>query len=301
MKKTRIHNSSFEMKLDNETPFAVTEAYKTVRSNIIFTLAADEKKSFVVSSANEGEGKSTTSANLAITLAQTSAKVLLIDADLRKPTLHKIFQLENSHGLSRFLVGLEPLTEAVHTNVEPKLDLLTAGPTPPNPSELLGSKNMGILLDKMQEHYDYIVIDSPPINVVTDALVLSVKTAGVVMTVKYGDTTYDDVGRAVDAVRFANSNVLGVIFNNVDSFADGKYYYKGYKRYGRYGYRRYGYSRYGYSRYGYGRYGRSYAYQYGSTPSDKSGEAEKGTDAKSSAAPQDSSSESKNSFQRHPE
>ena len=243
MKRKHIHNTSYEFKLGKDTPFAVTEAYKIVRTNIIFSLAADDHKTFVVSSANEREGKSTTSANLAITLAQTSARVLLIDADLRKPAQHKVFQVDNSHGLSRFLVGLESLADALYTNVEPKLDLLTAGPTPPNPSELLGSKNMGILLEKLEEHYDYIVVDSPPVNVVTDALVVSAKTAGVVLAAKYCETTYDDIKKAIDAVKFANSNVLGVIFTSMDDSRKSGSYYKGYR--------------------GYSRYSRDYAYQYG--------------------------------------
>lgn len=250
MKKKQIHSKNSERKLDKNTPFAVTEAYKTVRTNVIFSLAANNHKAFVVSSANAAEGKSTTSANLAITLAQTSARVLLIDADLRKPTQHKIFQVDNRHGLSNFLVGLESLADALHANVEPKLDLLTSGPIPPNPSELLGSKNMGILLEKLEEHYDYIVIDSPPVNVVADALVISAKTAGVVLVAKHCSTTYDDVGSAVDAIRFANSNILGVIFNDMLDTNNGMYY-KGYKKYRRYG--------------GYGKYGTDYGYQYGHT------------------------------------
>lgn len=236
MKKKHIHDTSFEYRLNRDTPFAVTEAYKTVRTNVIFSMAADGHKTVVVSSANEGEGKSTTSANLAITLAQTSARVLLIDADLRKPVQHKIFNVDNSHGMSKFLVGLESLSDALHVNIEPRLDLLTAGPTPPNPSELLGSKNMAILLDKLEEHYDYIIIDSPPINVVADALVLSAKTAGVVLVAKHCSTTYDDIGRAIDSIKFAGTNVLGVIFTNVEDLKQGKHYknyrdYKGYSEY----------------------------------------------------------------------
>ncbi len=236
MQKKHIHSMNSEYKLDKDTPFAVTEAYKTVRTNIIFSMAADGHKTFVVSSSNQGEGKSTTSANLAITLAQTSARVLLIDGDLRKPVQHKIFGVDNSHGLSKFLVGLESLSSALHANIEPRLDLLTAGPTPPNPSELLGSKNMTILLEKLEEHYDYIIIDSPPVNVVSDVLVVSAKTAGVVLVAKQGTTTYDDIGKAIDSIKFAGANVLGVILTNVEDLEKGRYYknYRGYSGYGAY-------------------------------------------------------------------
>ena len=109
---------------------------------------------------------------MAITLAQTSARVLLVDADLRKPIQHKIFQVDNSNGLSRLLIGFETLGESLKRDVEPGLDLLTSGPIPPNPSELLGSQNMSTFIEKMHQFYDYIIIDSPPINIVTDSILL---------------------------------------------------------------------------------------------------------------------------------
>ncbi len=236
-KRKKINELREELKLSGASPFALTEAYKAVRTNLLFSLAADSRTTFLISSPGVGEGKSTTSANLAITLAQTSAKVLLIDADLRKPTQHKIFRVDNSHGLSSFLVGMESLAESLKSNVEPRLDLFPSGPTPPNPSELLGSKNMGILLQKLEEHYDYILIDTPPVNVVSDALVLSGKTAGVALVVKHCSTAYEELRRAIEAIQFANSRVLGVILANVDESKDS--YTRGYNKYGyskRYGY-----------------------------------------------------------------
>lgn len=160
-KKKRLHtNKPHEVKLTSKTPFAITEAYKVLRTNLQFALAAQEGKAVVISSPTPGDGKSTTAANVAITLAQTSAKVLLVDADLRKSTQHKIFQIDNSHGLSRLLVGFETLGESLKRDVEPGLDILTSGPLPPNPSELIGSSNMTTLIEKMNSYYDYIIIDS---------------------------------------------------------------------------------------------------------------------------------------------
>lgn len=202
-----------EARLNKNTPFSIVEAYKAIRTNLLFALAATDGKTIVVSSSNPGEGKSVTSANLAITLAQTSARVLLIDADLRKPTQHTIFGVENSHGLSKFLVGMESLAESLKPSVETRLDLLTSGPTPPNPAELLGSRNMNILLKKLEEHYDYIIIDSPPVNMVTDGVVLSAKTAGILLVAKHNVTSYEELKRALDAVKFAKANVLGVVIS----------------------------------------------------------------------------------------
>ncbi len=148
-------------RLSTTTPFAITEAYKIVRTNLLYSLASSKSKVVIMSSALPNEGKSTTCANLAITMAQTAARVLLIDADLRKCTQNKIFKLNNSKGLSRLLVGFDTLTDALHQDVGPIWILSPAGPLPPNPSELLGSENMAVLLDKLKEHYDLIIIDTP--------------------------------------------------------------------------------------------------------------------------------------------
>ena len=164
-------------RLSAATPFAITEAYKIVRTNLLYSLASSKSKVVLMSSALPNEGKSTTCANLAITMAQTAARVLLIDADLRKCTQHKIFKLNNSKGLSRLLVGFDTLTDALHQEVEPNLDIITAGPQPPNPSELLGSENMAVLLDKLKEHYD--------------------------------------LSKAIDSLRFANANIAGVVLTGV--------------------------------------------------------------------------------------
>lgn len=221
--------ANISTKLGEKTPFQIVEAYKTLRTNLMFSIAAAKNKIVVISSALPGEGKSTTCANLAITLAQTESRVLLIDADLRKPTQYKIFKLGNDRGLSRLLVGFDTLLDVLHKGVEPNLDVIASGPQPPNPSELLGSDNMTILLGELCQHYDYILIDTPPINIVSDALVFAHKTAGLVMVTRQGETTYDDFTKAVSSIEFSGSNILGAVITSAHgahgSYKDYKYRY----------------------------------------------------------------------------
>lgn len=226
--------------------FAVVEAYKTIRTNLLFLLAQNNGKIIALSSAGANEGKSTTAVNIAITFSQLGGKVLLIDADLRRSSVHKKLKLDNKDGLSNVLVGFSELDTAVH-HVSDSLDVLTAGPLPPNPSELLGSKNFSSFMDKCREEYDYVVIDTPPINVVADALIIAPVTDGVVLVVRDGVTPHDALRHVVDAAEFANINILGTIMNGVNTKKNRRYTYRKYS----YGYRNYGYRSYGY---GYGGY-----------------------------------------------
>jgi len=211
-------------------PFQVAEAYKTLRTNLLFTLAAGENKTVVVSSASPSEGKSSTCANLAIAMAQTDAKVVLIDADLRKPTQFKVFAINNNKGLSTILAGFSDLDEVINHDVMPNLDLITSGPTPPNPSELLGAERMSLLINQLRARYEYIFIDTPPINVVTDALVVSNMAAGVVVVARHGQSTYNDLTKAVSSLEFSGANILGLVVNGIKEKAGrfGKYKYSKY-------------------------------------------------------------------------
>ena len=226
--------------------FAVVEAYKTIRTNLLFLLAQNNGKVIALSSAGANEGKSTTAVNIAITFSQLGGKGLLVDADLRKSSVHKKLKLENKDGISNVLVGFSELEKAVE-HVSDSLDVLTAGPLPPNPSELLGSKNFLSFVEKSRDIYDYIVIDTPPINVVADALVIAPVTDGLVLVVRDGITPYDALTHVIDAAKFANINILGTIMNGVDTKRNRRYTYRKYS----YGYRNYGYRNYGY---GYGGY-----------------------------------------------
>ena len=213
-------------RLSDSTPFSIRESYNYIRTNLLFSLAPLGKKTIVVSSPMPNEGKSTTCGNLAITLVQTSKKVLLIDGDLRKPTQHKFFEVDNEKGLSNLLVGFDSVADSVKRNVVKNLDFITAGALPPNPSELLGSENMQVFLKKMEEYYDYILIDSPPVNVVTDAIVLSQHTAGILMVARALQTTLDELNNALETIQTANGNVLGVVVSDVHRESSSKYYGK---------------------------------------------------------------------------
>ena len=180
---------------EKKAPFAVVEAYKLIRTNLLFVLAQEKGKTVAVSSAGANEGKSTTTVNIAIAFSQLGGKVLLVDADLRRSTVHKKLRIENKDGLSDVLVGFSDFENAVqHLNAN--LDVLTAGSTPPNPSELLGSQRFEEFVSLVEQKYDYILIDTPPINIVSDALVISQRTAGLVLIVRDGVTPYDRSPRA---------------------------------------------------------------------------------------------------------
>lgn len=236
LKKTKKKQPqrTFFARLDDDTPFPIVEAYKTVRTNLLFALAPQQSKALVMSSAMPSEGKSTTCSNLALAMAQTGARVLLIDGDLRKPAQHKIFRRPANAGLSRLLVGLDTVSDAVQKDIVPNLDLIASGPIPPNPSELLGSDNMNELLKSMDERYNYIFIDSPPINVVTDAIVLANWVAGMVLVTRQGLSTYNELTRAVSGIEFAGANILGIIINDVRDPGGPYGYYRSHYQY-RYG------------------------------------------------------------------
>ncbi len=234
-------------------PFAVVEAYKAIRTNLTFLLSSSETKVFGITSPEAGEGKSTTSVNMAIAFSQLGDKVLLIDADMRKSSIHKKLKLENTAGLSNILAGFNRYTEVIN-HISDTLDVITAGQVPPNPSELLGSTRFKELVETVGKEYSYVIIDTPPVDVVTDALVIAPHTAGLVLVVKDQITPTDSINRAIEAAKFANINLLGAIMNAANPKSGRGYGYR------KYGYRKYSYYRkYGYSKYGYG-------YGYGSTP-----------------------------------
>ncbi len=251
--------------LSIKSNFFVREAYKTLRTNVSFALTEEEKcKVIVVTSSHQGEGKSITTLNLAISYAMTDRKVLVIDCDLRRPKVAGLLEINSKVGLTNLIMNHELKDEAiVHTSVK-GLDVILSGDIPPNPSELLGSPRMQIIINEMREKYDYIFIDSPPVNMVTDAVILAPESDGVLFLVRANHSERGSVIHAVEQLQYAKAKILGFVLNDVNvektHYGYGKYKYKGYMRYGRYGYggyRRYGY---GYSRHGYG-YGKMPAHQ----------------------------------------
>lgn len=250
-KRKKDQNENDHVKLtDKDVPFFVVESYKSIRTNVTFSLSTVEKKVFAISSPNPGEGKSTTAANIAIALAQGGNRVLLIDADMRKAVQHKVFGLKNKTGLSSAISKMKKVEECIQKKVMDNLDVMTAGPVPPNPSELLASTNMTAILDSLSKEYSMIIIDTPPVNVVTDAMELAPNISGIIMVAMYRRTTDEDMEDAVKKIDFAKMNLFGFILNGVRSKKSG--YYSKYKYKSKYYYKKgYGYGYGGYGGYGY--------------------------------------------------
>lgn len=219
----------------NTAQFAVVESYKMIRTNLLFLLSHSNEKTITVSSSVAGEGKSTTAINIAVAFSQLGCRVLLIDADMRKPSVHKKLRISNDKGLSSILVGFSELSESTN-NVNQNFDVITAGPTPPNPSELMGSEQMSQLLTKLESEYDYIIIDTPPVNIVPDALVVAPKTSGIVFVVQDGITPHEQFKKALSSIEFSKAKMLGVILNGSNLSANKKYRYRYNYRYRAYNY-----------------------------------------------------------------
>ena len=261
--------------LNDKSSFHVKEAYKALRTNVVFTIPHDGAKKIIVTSALAGEGKSTNCLNLAISFAQTGAKVLIMDCDLRKPNVANLLNISSSPGLSNVLANLNTIDSTIVHSDYANLDVIPSGDMPPNPAELLGSAAMKDVLDKLSEMYEYIFLDTSPINIVTDAAVMSKMVDGILLVVRQGRTDKESVAEALKKLSFVEANVLGFVLNGRLSDIKMGYRYgkQGYYRYGKkqkyyrsgyyggYGYGGYGYGGYGYGGYGYGSYGYgSYGY-----------------------------------------
>lgn len=196
-------------------PFTVVENYKAIRTSIIYSLTSYDKKVISVSSAEPFEGKSITAANIAITLAQGGNKVLLIDADLRNPVQHEIFRISEKKGLANALTNISDLDRCIKKTFMDKLDILSAGDAVANPSELVASENMDKLLEKLEEKYTYIIIDTPAVNFFTDAVEIAKKVSGMVMVVRYKETSSADIDSAMSRIEFFEANMLGFIINDI--------------------------------------------------------------------------------------
>ncbi len=201
------------MKHDGKSP--ISETYRTLRTSIQFTALDTKEKVLLVTSAGMGEGKSTTVANLAVAVAETEKKVLLIDCDMRRPTIHKIFEISNINGVSDYLIGELPLEKAIHS-VGPYLDVLPSGTIPPNPSELLGSKSMEKFLNEMRKEYDYILLDAPPVLAVTDAQILSTLSSGVILVVASGKAQRELAKRSKELLEAVGANIVGAVLTCID-------------------------------------------------------------------------------------
>lgn len=228
---TAITNSAAPKKV----PFGVSEAYKSIRTNLITLLDRQNKKTIVISSPNASEGKSTTSINTAISLSQLNKKVLLIDADAHRPSIHYKLKLNNAAGLMELITGqTEPENAIIHYNSS--LDIITAGALSQNATEMFSTPKFDELLSTFREKYDYVILDAPPVNVLSDALVMGQKADGMVFVIRAGITTHENFRRALSSAEVLDIEILGVILNGSD-YGTKRYYKKYYGNYnGKYSY-----------------------------------------------------------------
>ena len=213
---------------DISTFSPLMESYRSLRTNINFAAVGTKLRSLVVTSSVPAEGKSTTAANLAMAMALDGKRVIIIDADLRRPSLHKLFRLESSPGLTDILVGTHEIADVIKPSGVDNVSVISAGSPPPNPAELLGSAKMGELITELESLADIVLFDSPPTLAVADSIVLAARTNGVLLVIGYGETKKTNSRNAVAALQRANARVLGTVLNRVEGPSSGYYYGKYY-------------------------------------------------------------------------
>lgn len=231
--KTTAPQDKSKNVISGDSKFAIVEGYKIARTNLVFSMVAENNNCVAVTSWSKGEGKSTATVNLAISFAKMGKRVLLIDTDLRRPNMHNLLKLKNDTGLSEVIGQFADFESTVNKDVIACLDVLTSGTIPPNPSELLASSSFEALMKRLKERYDYVIMDTPPIGVVADTLLLKDYVAGYVLVVREKVTTHGDIERTLLNIKLADSKVLGFLKVGC-SLHDRKYYSKynyGYYKY----------------------------------------------------------------------
>jgi len=216
---------------ESDPKSAASEAYRTLRTNIQFAGVDQPCRTMVFTSAGPGEGKTTSVANFGLVAAEAGVKVCLVDSDLRRPALHRLFGLPNTRGLTTALIDNLALADVAQRTTTPSLSVVTSGPLPPNPAELVGSKRMTNLL-QAESSFELILCDSPPVISVADGIALSAQCDGVVLVVRAGLLAHDVVRRAVEHIESVKGRILGVVLNSVNLRRDA--YYNYYRYYGRY-------------------------------------------------------------------
>lgn len=212
--------------------FNISESFKVVRTNIMFSLLNQGCKKIVISSSMAGEGKTTTAVHIAVSLAQMNSKVILLDTDFRKPKVNQFFHLDSTPGLTNFLGHMADFDNIVQRTDYPTLSVICAGATVPNPSEMLASAGMSQILAKLENQYDYIVMDTPPLNIVVDAMQLIKQSDGVVLVVRASSSTYPELNRTIKGLEMVDAKILGFVLNGVDRKEKMGYRY-GYGKYDR--------------------------------------------------------------------
>jgi succinoglycan biosynthesis transport protein ExoP len=208
-----------------------SESFRGIRTSILLSSAESEPQIILVSSAGPREGKTITAANIAVTMAQSGSKVIILDCDMRRPKIHKLFGIPREHGISNLLASSSDVEGAIVRTRIPNLDVMPCGPIPPNPSEILGSKRMVNLLDTLRKRYTRIIIDSPPSTAVTDAVVLSKSVDGVILVIRAGETIRQMAKNGVAQFAAVGAPLIGAILNAVDLGRDSYYYYQYYYYY----------------------------------------------------------------------
>jgi len=213
---------------------AAAECLRSIRTNLLFMSPEKPLKTIVVTSAGPSEGKTTTATALAEVMAGGGTRVLIVDADMRRPQLHDVFNLPNDAGLSSIIVGDGTLDDLIRPSGIPNLSVLTCGPIPPNPTELLHTEGFARLLQAMAQRYDRVIIDSPPAGIVADAVVIATQVDGTMMVLRAGQTSRDAAARAIRSIRDVKGRIFGAVLNDLDP-TDQRYgqYYQ-YYRYGDY-------------------------------------------------------------------
>lgn len=225
-KKTSLQQSTIARKLVtiSETKSHIIEQFRTIRTNIKFSMPDEPLKTILITSSTPGEGKSTNAANLGVVFAQEDKRVLIIDADMRKPTLHHTFKTFNKVGLSNILARRSALHDAVQETFIVGLDVITSGPIPPNPAELLSSQGLEALLQHVKNDYDIIILDSPPLLSVTDAQILANKCDGTILILNTGRVDKRSAQKAKALLAASHTKILGVVLNNYKTPSHHNYY-----------------------------------------------------------------------------
>ena len=236
--KNKEKKSNINTTLSKTAKFEISEAYKMARTNMMFAISTDEKHTVVFTSCSSHEGKSTTCINMAISLAKTGIKTLLIDGDMRKPTVHRRLKIKSKVGLSNLLGGFCSVDDAIIPSSTENLYVIPAGTIPPNPAELLASKKTGEILTELQGKYDIILIDSPPVDIVVDSLLINPYVSGIVFIVKENSTTHPEIKKVISKIQMVDGKIIGFIKTScAPKQTSGNYgkYHRRYKNYGKKG------------------------------------------------------------------
>ena len=232
MKKRRHANDNFEV-VSEKTPFAYNEAFKTFRTNVEFASSVDNCKTIMLCSALSGEGKTTVSINLAVALAKNGKKVLLCDCDLRRPKVQRYLRIKAStqSGISTVLNGSCSMDSAIGYIEEFNIYVMLSGPIPPNPSELLASEKAKALFEEFKTKFDYIICDTPPVAIISDAIAFSKHVDGAIIVARQNYAAKKEIADAVAKLKAVDTNILGVLLNDYDSKKDASYKYDKYYSY----------------------------------------------------------------------